>query len=274
MPELPEIEVLRRSLEEPLVGRRIERVRVGNPQLREPVDPAELSRRLEGRSVKGLRRRAKYLLADLEGGETLIVHLGMSGRLGLVPAESSPEPHEHVSIYLDGPNRLCFRDPRRFGLVASIATGELADDKRFRALGIEPLSEEFGGDALRTLANRRRGPVKTFLMNGRVVVGVGNIYATEALYESGIHPRRSVGRISAPRWDLLADSVQGVLRSAIDQGGTTLNDFRDGAGQEGYFQVSLSAYGREGERCRRCGGSIRRIGMAGRSTFYCPGCQR
>lgn len=274
MPELPEIEVLKRSLEGPLVGRRIERVRVGNPNLREVIDPAALAKRLEGRGIEGLRRRAKYLLADLEGGETLIVHLGMSGRLGLVAAASDQEPHEHVSIFLDGLSRLSFRDPRRFGLVASIPTEELASDRRFRALGIEPLSDEFGGETLRTLAKRRRGPVKTFLMNGRVLVGVGNIYATEALHEAGIHPTRSVGRISSRRWSLLAESVQGVLRSAIDQGGTTLNDFRDGAGQEGYFQVSLSAYGREGERCLRCGGSIRRIAMAGRSTFYCPGCQR
>lgn len=274
MPELPEVEVLRRSLEPRLVGRRVEHVRVAEGRLRETVSQAELERRMNGRRVLSVRRRAKYLLGDLSENETLVVHLGMSGRLSLTAADAPREPHEHVSIYLDGEERLAFRDPRRFGLLLALPTSSLAADRHFRRLGIEPLGEELSGEGLRRLAKGRRGPVKSFLMNANLVVGVGNIYASEALYEAGIHPKRSVARIGAPRWDRLAAAIHGVLAAAIEQGGTTLNDFRDGDGREGYFQVSLAVYGRDGEPCTRCGRTIRRIVQAGRSSFYCPGCQR
>jgi formamidopyrimidine-DNA glycosylase len=274
MPELPEIEVLRRSLEPHLVGDRIERVEVTNPALREPVRPRELARRAAGRQVRGLRRRAKYLLIDLEGGQTVVVHLGMSGRLTLAPAAAAPEPHEHVSFHLRSGRRLRLRDPRRFGLLFALATAGLAADPHFAHLGAEPLAEGFGGATLAGAARGRRGPVKAFLMDAQVVVGIGNIYATEALFHAGVHPLRSVARIAADRWERLAAAVVAVLRQAIEQGGTTLNDFADGEGRSGYFQVSLSAYGREGEPCLACGRPIRRIVQAGRSTFYCPGCQR
>ena len=247
---------------------------VADGRLREPVTARQLGRALAGRRVVELRRRAKYLLSDLSGDETLVVHLGMSGRLLLLPAGAERQRHEHVSIYLDGGERLAFRDPRRFGLMTALPTATLGQDRRFRRLGVEPLGEGFSGEALRALAAGRRGPVKSFLMNGELVVGVGNIYATEALHEAGIHPTRSVARISKRRWDRLAEAVRAVLAGAIEQGGTTLNDFRDSDGNEGYFQVSLAAYGREGEGCGRCGGVIRRIVQSGRSTFYCPSCQR
>ncbi len=274
MPELPEIEVLRRSLEPRLVGARIERVTVTNGALREPVDPARLRHATRGRKIIALRRRAKYLLLDLEKGITLVVHLGMSGRLTLVPASASRELHEHVSFFLTSGRRLRFRDPRRFGLVLALSSRTLPRDRHFRHLGTEPLGNGFDGRRLGGLALGRRAPVKSFLMDGRIVVGLGNIYATEALFESGIHPARSVARISAARWDRLARAVRLTLEQAIGQGGTTLNDFTDGAGQGGTFQVSLSVYGREGESCCRCGKTIRRIVQGGRSTFYCPGCQR
>lgn len=274
MPELPEVEVLRRSLEPHLVGDRIERVEVRNPALREPVRPRELARRVTGREVETLRRRAKYLLIDLEGGQTVIVHLGMSGRLTLVPAGTPPEPHEHVALHLRSGRRLRLRDPRRFGLLFALPTGEIAGDPHFIHLGVEPLEPGFSGEVLARAAEGRRGPVKPFLMDATVVVGLGNIYATEALFRAGVHPSRSVGRISAGRWDRVAEAGKAVLRRAIDQGGTTLNDFADGEGRSGYFQVSLGVYGREGEPCAACGAPIRRIVQAGRSTFYCTRCQR
>jgi formamidopyrimidine-DNA glycosylase len=274
VPELPEVEVLRRSLEAQVLGDRISRVRVLHRGLREPVDPRRLARRCTGRRLIGFRRRAKYLLADLEGGSTLVFHLGMSGRITVVAGREPREPHEHLVLELASGRRLRFRDPRRFGLVLALPTAKLEADRHFRHLGIEPLADGFSGARLRQAAAGRRGPVKTFLLDGRVVAGVGNIYATEALHHAAIHPVRSVARLSAPRWDRLGDAVRLVLGRAIEQGGTTLNDFTDGEGNAGYFQVSLRAYGREGEACGRCGRTIRRIEQAGRSTFYCPGCQR
>lgn len=274
MPELPEIEVLRRSLAPHLVGDRIERVEVSNPGLREPVKVRELARRVSGRTVTGLRRRSKYLLIDLLGGQTLVVHLGMSGRLTLVPAGTPPELHEHVAFHLRSGRRLRLRDPRRFGLVFAVATVRLERDRHFAELGVEPLEEGFSGESLRRSAEGRRGPVKAFLMDAGVVVGVGNIYATEALFRAGVHPARSVARISRERWERVAESVVDVLKLAITQGGTTLNDFADGEGRSGYFQVSLAAYDREGEPCLTCGALVRRLVQSGRSTYYCPRCQR
>ena len=274
MPELPEIEVLRRSLRPLLLGERIVGVRVRNPALREPVDRRVLGRRVRGRKVRELRRRAKYLLIDLEGASTLVVHLGMSGRLALAADTAPVEIHEHVAFRLAGGGRLAFRDPRRFGLVLALPTASLEEDRHFASLGIEPLGDELSGDALAGLACGRRAPVKSFLMDARLVVGVGNIYASEALHRAAIHPRRSVARVSRQSWERLAAAVQATLRQAIGEGGTTLNDFADGEGRSGYFQISLRAYGREGEACPRCGRGIRRIVMSGRSTFYCPGCQR
>lgn len=278
MPELPEIEVLRRSLTPRLLGRRVDDVEVLNPALREPVDEAALRRAVRGRRVTGLGRRAKYLLIDLEGEFSLVIHLGMSGRLTLVEASEPRETHEHVAFGIEGGKRLRFRDPRRFGVVLALPTENLFDDRHFAALGPEPLAGGDGGgltgEMLAGAARGRRGPVKNFLMDGRVVVGVGNIYACEALHRAGIHPKRSVARIARPRWDVLAREVRATLEAAIAEGGTTLNDFADSDGNSGYFQVSLAVYDREGEPCPRCGRSLKRIVQSGRSTFYCPGCQR
>lgn len=273
MPELPEIEVLRRSLAPLLPGDVIESARVDNAALRERVRRADLTR-LAGRRIERLRRRAKYLLIDLSGSSTLVIHLGMSGRLTLVPADTPAEPHEHVSFRLRSARRLRLRDPRRFGLVLVLPTDRLESDRHFAALGAEPLEPGFGGATLRAAAAGRRGPVKTFLMDSANVVGIGNIYATETLFAAGVHPLRSVRRIAPPTWDRLATAAVAVLSHAVAEGGTTLNDFADGEGRSGYFQVSLAAYGRAGEPCPRCGSAIRAIVQSGRSTFYCPGCQR
>lgn len=274
VPELPEVEVLRRSLAPHLLGREFCRLEVRNRALREPVRPATLRRHLLGRRVVEVGRRAKYLLIGLERESTLVLHLGMSGRVVLTEAAAAAGDHEHLRFFLDDGRVLRFRDPRRFGLAFALPTGRMARDRHFAALGPEPLDAAFDGATLETAARRRHGPVKSFLMNAAVVVGVGNIYACEALYRAGIHPRRSVARIAPARWSQLAAAVRGVLFDAIGEGGTTLNDFADGEGRSGYFQVSLAVYGREDAPCRRCGRAIRRVVLAGRSTFYCPGCQR
>lgn len=273
MPELPEIEVLRRSLAPRLTGRRIERVEVLSPALREPLDRRVLARRLAGRAVTALRRRGKYLLIDVEGGSTLVVHLGMSGRLTLVPAATPREPHEHLVLRLDTGERLRLRDPRRFGLAFAAATAGLAEDPHFAQLGPEPLDPPLDGAALAGIAAGLSAPVKAFLMDASRLVGVGNIYATEALFRAGIHPARSVARISAGRWARLAAAVVEVLELAIRAGGTTLNDFADGGGNAGYFQIELAVYGRAGEPCPRCGAAVRRLVQSNRSSFYCPRCQ-
>lgn len=273
MPELPEVEVLRRSLEPHLVGELIDRVEVRETRLREPVSRRRLEA-LRGARVEALQRRAKYLLIHLDRASTLVIHLGMSGRLTLASRTAPPEPHEHLIFHLASGRKLRFRDPRRFGLAFTLPAAELETDRHFAHLGAEPLEPGFSGALLRDLARGRRGPVKGLLMNATAVVGLGNIYATEALFQAGIHPRRSVARISARRWERLGEAVVRVLGEAIAEGGTTLNDFSDGEGNSGYFQVSLSVYDREGEACPRCGNTVRRIVQAGRSTFYCPGCQR
>jgi formamidopyrimidine-DNA glycosylase len=284
VPELPEIEVLRRSLEPHLLHERVLRADLREPRLRERVRPRELAS-LAGLTIRALGRRSKYLLIHLDdsrdsgSGRTLVVHLGMSGRLTLTNRHAHPEPHEHVVLHLASGRALRFRDPRRFGLLRVIPTSRLHSDPHFAALGLEPLaadtsSTDLTGAALERAARGRRGPVKSFLMDAGVVVGVGNIYATESLFRAGIHPRRSVARLSPARWERLAQAVVAVLRQAIGQGGTTLNDFADGEGRSGYFQVSLSAYGREGEPCLTCATPIRRIVQSGRSTYYCPRCQR
>jgi formamidopyrimidine-DNA glycosylase len=273
MPELPEVEVLRLSLLRRLPERRIEGVLLHNPSLRWPVDGRKLRRLTHGRRVEGLRRRAKYLLIDLEKSSTLVVHLGMSGQLTVVPADQPLAPHEHLAFLLDSDERLRFVDPRRFGMVFAAPRGKLPLHPRFAGLGVEPLEDEFDGALLRTRAAGRRGPIKTFLMDAAVVVGVGNIYACEVLWQVGVHPRRSVARISRQTWERISQAIKDVLAEAIHLGGTTLSDFADGEGNSGYFQIALMAYGMEGKPCKRCGREMRRIVQSGRSTFYCPGCQ-
>lgn len=273
MPELPEVEVVRMSLEPRLVDQSFGPVRVRAPALREPLDGPAL-RGLEGRRVTAVRRRAKYVLIDTWGGPSLIIHLGMSGRLTVVPDAEPTAPHEHLNLDLSGGGRLRLVDPRRFGQALVLKPEDIAQDPHFVHLGIEPLDGELDGGYLRSRAAGRRGPIKNFLMDNRIVVGVGNIYAAETLWRCRVHPKRSVARIGDATWTRLADHAKEVLSEAIHQGGTTLADFRDGEGNAGYFQITLDAYGREGEPCRRCAKPIRRLVQAGRSTFYCPGCQR
>ena len=273
MPELPEVEVLRLSLERALIGTRVSSVLVRSRSLREPIDSEALKLALENRRIKGLRRRAKYLLIDLDSDRTVVVHLGMSGRLTLEDPAAPLGAHVHVLIGLSSGRELRFRDPRRFGLVLALPTDGLELDRHFSHLGEEPLGDGFSPRTLSELAKSRSGPIKNFLMNQQVVVGIGNIYASEALFRAGVHPTRSVARIANRRWAALAEAIQATLHDALGAGGTTLNDYTDGKGAKGLFQVDLAVYARAGQSCRRCTGEIRRIVQAGRSTFYCPTCQ-
>ncbi len=271
MPELPEVETVRRGVEPHLLGRRIERVVVRQPQLRWPV-PAELPSLLAGQRVRGVARRAKYLLIGLDGG-TLLVHLGMSGRLFLAENGESVAKHDHIDWQLDSGMTLRFNDPRRFGAVLW-QPREGPEHPLLSELGPEPLSAEFDGDYLYARSRGRSAAIKSFLMDNRIVVGVGNIYANEALFAAGIRPTAAAGKVSRPRYRLLAEAVRQVLEAAIAQGGTTLKDFVGGDGKPGYFKQELQVYGRAGLPCTSCGAALREIRLAQRSTVYCTRCQR
>ncbi len=273
MPELPEVETVKRSLEPRLVGRRLGAVEVRSPMLREPLDRDSLQR-LVGQRVDAVRRRAKYLLLEGDRGQTLVVHLGMTGNLTVATADQPVETHEHLSFHLEGGHRLRFVDPRRFGVVLALERGDIEGDRHFAHLGVEPLEDDFTADYLKQRALGRRGPIKNFLMDGRIVVGVGNIYASEALWRAGVHPKRKVNRIASATWQRIVQHVRQTLHDAIVQGGTTLSDFHDGDGNAGYFQISLQVYDRQGEPCLRCQQALKRIVQAGRSSYYCAGCQR
>ena len=271
MPELPEVETTRRGLLPHVVGRRFRDVVVRNPHLRWPV-PRGLRRHVQGEEVLGIRRRGKYLLFDTRHGH-LLVHLGMSGRLTLVPEGTPPRKHDHVDLALEGAGTLRLTDPRRFGAVLWLET-PAERHALLKDLGLEPLEAQFTGEALRRLARGRRVSVKQFLMDGGIVTGVGNIYSSEALFRAGIHPARSAGRISAARWQRLAQAVRETLDRALAAGGSTLRDFAAADGRPGYFQASHAVYGREGKPCPVCHTPIRSLRQGQRSTFYCPKCQR
>ncbi len=271
MPELPEVEITRRGIAPHLLDRRVAGVAVREARLRWPVAP-ELSATLTGQRIQDVRRRGKYLLLDLERG-TLILHLGMSGSLRVVPAATPPDRHDHLDLVLEGGDRLRLRDPRRFGAVLWSAA-PVQEHWLLRDLGPEPLEERFTPAYLYALSRKRHAAVKAFLMDSRVVVGVGNIYASESLFRAGIHPRRSCRRISAERYALLVEAVRTVLEAAIGEGGTSLRDFVREDGRPGYFARRLQVYGREGQPCPACGGAIRRATIGQRSSFFCSRCQR
>ena len=271
MPELPEVETTRAGIEPHVRGQRVRTVVVRQPQLRWPVTPS-LAEDLPGQVIHRVKRRAKYLLFAADTGHVCL-HLGMSGRLRVVPADTPIATHDHVDIVLDNDWIVRFNDARRFGSVFWL-TGNPDEFSLLAKLGPEPLSDDFDGAWLRARAAGKRAPVKTFIMDAAVVVGVGNIYACEALHAAGIHPRRSAARISAARYDALAVAIKQVLRDAIIAGGTTLRDYIGVDGDTGYFQLRLAAYGRTGQACPRGCGPIQREIIGQRSTFFCPVCQR
>lgn len=283
MPELPEVETVRRGLEPALVGRRIARVHLARKDLRVPFPP-RFAKRLEGRRIEGLRRRAKYLLAELDSGETLVIHLGMSGRLTIENgalaefhnARKNLDAHDHVLIILEGGRRLVFNDPRRFGLMTLVPTTEIETDKLFRKLGIEPLNGALDDKSLLARFAKRRTSLKAALIDQSVIAGVGNIYASEALHRARLSPRRLASTLKPEGARRLSTAVKAVLAEAVEAGGSTLRDYVRSDGSPGYFQHRFAVYDRAGERCPRalCRGTIRRIVQSNRSTFYCPACQR
>jgi formamidopyrimidine-DNA glycosylase len=271
MPELPEVETAARGIAPHVTGQRILRAVVREPRLRRPI-PRRFAAEVAGRKVTAVRRRGKYLLLITDGG-TLIVHLGMSGSLRLVPRGTPPHKHDHVDLEFGNGLALRLRDPRRFGLMIWTTEDPLRHPL-LRALGPEPLDTVFTGDLLFERARGRRVPVKQFIMDAKVVVGVGNIYANEALFAAGIHPARAAGRVSREEYRALAKAIKRVLRYAIGRGGTTLRDFVAEDGRPGYFQQRLKVYGREGGACRRCGGPVEVVRLGQRATYFCGRCQR
>lgn len=273
MPELPEVETTRRGLEPHVVGQTIARVLIRDNRLRWPIEP-QLPRQLQNRAVLALERRAKYLLFRFGHG-TVISHLGMSGSWRVLTDAVDRAPpyrvHDHLALQLGSGNELRYHDPRRFGCFLFTKTPD--SHPLIATLGPEPLGAQFDGDYLFVRSRGRSAPIKTFLMDNHTVVGVGNIYAQEALFRAGIHPLRQAGRISQARYRLLADVVKDILIEAIARGGTTLRDFLGSDGEPGYFVQELNVYGRAGQRCHACGSVIKEARLANRTTGYCPQCQ-
>ena len=270
MPELPEVETTRRGIAPYLEGQRVSRVIVRERRLRWPI-PEDLDVRLSGQRILQVERRAKYLLINAEVG-TLISHLGMSGSLRLVECGLPAARHEHVDIELESGMALRYTDPRRFG--ALLWSQAPLEHELLRHLGPEPLTDAFEGERLYQMSRGRSMAVKPFIMDNAVVVGVGNIYATEALFAAGIDPRREAGTLSRARYLKLAQEIKRILAIAIERGGTTLRDFVGGDGQPGYFQQELFVYGRGGEFCKVCGSTLREVRLGQRASVYCPRCQR
>ncbi|MEJ7750818.1 MAG: bifunctional DNA-formamidopyrimidine glycosylase/DNA-(apurinic or apyrimidinic site) lyase [Thermoleophilaceae bacterium] len=275
MPELPEVETIRRQLAPALEGRRVEELQILDPRWCDPAHPDEVADAVCGRVIEGVRRRGKYLVVALEDEVALVMHLRMTGALLLVPqAEDAPvRPHLRVRMTLSSTERVLFCDPRRFG-TGVVLLGESALDEYFAArLGVEPLDQAFTAEALRELAAGRRAPVKAFLLSQERIAGVGNIYADEALFRARIHPLRPVGTLKRPQLAALRDAVVESLQAGIDARGATIDDFRHADGARGSFQDRFLVHRRESEPCPNCGTPIRKLRAAGRGTYVCPRCQ-
>ncbi|WP_375698813.1 bifunctional DNA-formamidopyrimidine glycosylase/DNA-(apurinic or apyrimidinic site) lyase [Pseudophaeobacter sp. TrK17] len=283
MPELPEVETVMRGLQPSMEGAVIAQAQVNRPDLRWPF-PERMAERLTGARVVALRRRSKYILAELDRGETLLVHLGMSGRMTVsgdplgqfVHDHPQAAKHDHVVFDMENGARVTFNDPRRFGAMDLIDTAGLAEHKLLRVLGPEPLGNDFHEDHLIAAFKGKNTPVKSALLDQGIIAGLGNIYVCEALFRAQISPKRKAGQLAAARVAALVPIIRQVLEEAIIAGGSSLKDFRQANGELGYFQHSFDVYGREAEPCKRqgCGGTIARITQSGRSSFYCGKCQR
>ena len=276
MPELPEVETVRRALAPAMEDRQILNAHVGRPDLRWPL-PDQLASRLEGRVVGGLQRRGKYVLLPLDQGETMLLHLGMSGSIRIHQAQPPIGKHDHIVLTMGSgmanaaESWIVFNDPRRFGWL-DLYRGEV--HPMLVDMGPEPLGNSFSADHLVAALAGRKGPIKTALLDQALVAGIGNIYACEALFMAGLSPRRKAGTIRGGRADRLVAAIRSVLESAIEDGGTSLRDHVQPGGEIGYFVQRLTVYGRDGQLCGTCGATIRRIIQSGRSSFYCPDCQR
>lgn len=273
MPELPEVETVRRGLEQVLLGRRVVAAQAWSPTLRFDV-PADFARVLTGAEIQRIDRRAKYLLLTT-GEHVLLSHLGMTGTWQRFDRAPQRRKHDHLGLALSDGAWLIYHDPRRFGFVELMRQDEVADNAHLRALGPEPLdAQAFSADYLAQALRGRSAPIKTLIMDQSVVVGVGNIYAAEALFRAGIHPRAKAGRVRPARLERLVAAVREVLAEAIVAGGSTIEDYRTTEGQSGYFQHNFAVYGRDGQPCARCATTLRLLRLGGRASVYCPKCQR
>ncbi|CUH84344.1 bifunctional DNA-formamidopyrimidine glycosylase/DNA-(apurinic or apyrimidinic site) lyase [Thalassovita mediterranea] len=283
MPELPEVETVMRGLAPSMEGAVITRAQVNRPDLRWPF-PDRMAERLVGQRVERLRRRSKYILADLASGETLLIHLGMSGRMlvsgdplgQFVHDHPVAEKHDHVVLDMDNGARITFNDPRRFGAMDLLDTATAEDSKLLSVLGPEPLGNQFSEQHLINAFQNKKSPVKTALLDQGIIAGLGNIYVCETLYRAGISPKLKAGAIAQQKVAGLVPIIREVLQDAIEAGGSSLKDFRSAGGELGYFQHRFDVYDREGEPCKRegCTGTVQRVVQSGRSSFYCPTCQR
>lgn len=274
MPELPEVETVCRGLRQSVIGRRVEQVELRRRHIRVPI-PDDLPERLEGAAIQRVERRAKYVLIYMDNDYVMIVHLGMSGRLmvlSVIPDEYAK--HDHAAFILSDGQVMLFNDPRRFGVITGCDARDLPHHPMLVGLGPEPLSVDFDGEYLYNLCASRKQPIKPLLMDQKWVVGVGNIYASEALFTSKILPERPANSISRKQANLLAESIKTTLLSAIDSGGSTLRDYVDSRGEAGYFQHRFFVYDKEGEGCAVCSRPIKRIVQAGRATYFCAKCQK
>ncbi len=268
MPELPEVETTKRGITPWLINQRIEKIIVRQPKLRWPVEDA--IQNLAGQLITNIERRAKYILINTANG-TAIWHLGMSGSLRLVDSDDQPAKHDHIDWHISNGKTLRYHDPRRFGALLFVEPNK--ECSQLSHLGPEPLSDEFNVDYLYKLSRNRTQAIKTFIMNAKIVVGVGNIYANESLYFSGIRPQTAAGKISKVRLQRLVEEIKRVLAAAIEQGGTTLKDFVGGDGKPGYFAQQLTVYGRANKPCVTCQTPLKELRLGQRSTVYCPKCQ-
>lgn len=273
MPELPEVETVCRGLSGMMEGQRITHVTLRRPDLRIPF-PQGFAAQVAGKKVMAIQRRAKYILITLEDGIVILLHLGMSGRIFLRDAGTKPQKHDHVIFDVGQGKEIVFNDPRRFGLVDLTRQDAWQTHPLLKNLGLEPLENSFNGAALYALTRKRKTPIKLLLMNASLIVGVGNIYASESLFRAGISPLRHAGKLTQKEADGLVVSIKQVLQDAIKAGGSSLKDFVAADGETGYFQHHFSVYGKEGQPCERCKHPIKQIKQSGRSTFYCPSCQK
>jgi formamidopyrimidine-DNA glycosylase len=274
MPELPEVEVIRRGLQNHLPGCKVLDIATSNKKLRLPMPRKNLKKYILGARVTSVDRRAKFLLITMDNGAYLVVHLGMTGRLGMLPSSALRAKHDHLWLQLDNSMQLRFNDVRRFGFIQVLAPGNDFSNTMLEHIGPEPFSEEFNPKYLQENAAGRDRPLKNFLMDSRVVAGIGNIYACEILFLAGFNPGKKISSLTIKEWAKIVESSKYVLQKAIESGGTTISDFVNESGKSGYFQLELQAYGKQGQPCNCCSTSIAKKTMAGRATFFCPKCQK
>lgn len=274
MPELPEVEVIKRGLRKHVTGCKVTGIVASNKKLRLPLPRKGLKSLILGARIETVDRRAKFLLVRMDNGAILIIHLGMTGRLSIFPDTAAKSKHDHLILDLDSHKQLRFHDTRRFGFIQVASPGSDLPGTMLAELGPEPLGKKFTPEYLQALAAGKKRPLKNFLMDSRVVAGIGNIYACEILFQAGLNPRKQINRLTRKDWEKIVASSRAVLRKAIKSGGTTINDFVNASGKSGYFQLELQVYGRQGLPCNSCVTPIAKMTMAGRSTFFCPRCQK